>query len=167
MKESLEKKTRFISQIPSREELLAKLLAHSFLNQWICGRRKSGDFRIRSSSMRTKQKAFRKRIIFSLYSPHVDEKLFNSPILHKVLDAQWKTSVLELADLVKAMEEKFGVSCFAPVVGFVASPAAGGGREGGGEGRVVEKTPSDVILANAGGQKIAVIKVVVKLLDLA
>lgn len=84
-----------------------------------------------------------------------DEKTIQlSDSAQKVLDAVEKLSVLELADLVKAMEEKFGVSAAAPVA-VAAAPAAGGG-----DGEVVEKDTFDVILANAGGQKIAVIKVV-------
>lgn len=84
-----------------------------------------------------------------------DEKTIQlSDSAQKVLDAVEKLSVLELADLVKAMEEKFGVSAAAPVA-VAAAPAAGGG-----DGEVVEKDTFDVILTNAGGQKIAVIKVV-------
>ena len=61
-------------------------------------------------------------------------------------------TVLELAELVKAMEEKFGVSAAAPVaVATAAAPAAAAEEE---------KTEFDVILANAGAQKIGVIKVV-------
>ena len=61
-------------------------------------------------------------------------------------------TVLELAELVKAMEEKFGVSAAAPVaVAAAAAPAAAAEEE---------KTEFDVILANAGAQKIGVIKVV-------
>lgn len=83
-----------------------------------------------------------------------DEKTIQlSDAAQKILDAVEKLSVLELADLVKAMEEKFGVSAAAPVA--VAAPAAGGG-----EGAAVEKDTFDVILASAGGQKISVIKVV-------
>ncbi|QQS59875.1 50S ribosomal protein L7/L12 [Candidatus Peregrinibacteria bacterium] len=83
-----------------------------------------------------------------------DEKTIQlSDAAQKILDAVEKLSVLELADLVKAMEEKFGVSAAAPVA--VAAPAAGGG-----EGTAVEKDTFDVILASAGGQKISVIKVV-------
>jgi len=61
-------------------------------------------------------------------------------------------SVLELSSLIKELEEKFGVSAAAPVaVAAVAAP--------GGEAAVVEeKTEFDVILANAGGEKIKVIK---------
>jgi len=62
-------------------------------------------------------------------------------------------TVLEIADLVKLLEEKWGVSAAAPV----AVAAAGGG--GGGEAAVVEeKTSFDVILVETGGNKIAVIK---------
>ncbi len=61
-------------------------------------------------------------------------------------------TVLEVADLVKQLEEKWGVSAAAPVA--VAAPAAGGGAAAPAE----EKTSFDVILAEAGGNKIAVIK---------
>ena len=61
-------------------------------------------------------------------------------------------SVLEVADLVKALEEKWGVSAAAPVAAAAAAPAAGGGEA------AEEKTEFDVILTNAGGNKIAVIK---------
>lgn len=62
-------------------------------------------------------------------------------------------SVMELADLVKAIEEEFGVSAAAPVM-VAAGPAAGGA--GGAE----EKSEFDVILADAGANKMAVIKLV-------
>jgi len=72
-----------------------------------------------------------------------------------ILDEVKKLSVLELADLVKAMEEEFGVSAAAPVaMAMAGAPAAGGGEA------AAEKDTFDVILANAGGQKIGVIKVV-------
>ncbi len=62
-------------------------------------------------------------------------------------------SVLEVADLVKALEEKWGVSAAAPVAAATAAaPAAGGGED------AEEKTEFDVILTSAGGNKIAVIK---------
>ncbi|MEC7863344.1 MAG: 50S ribosomal protein L7/L12 [Verrucomicrobiota bacterium] len=62
-------------------------------------------------------------------------------------------SVLEVADLVKALEEKWGVSAAAPVAAAAAAaPAAGGGED------AEEKTEFDVILTSAGGNKIAVIK---------
>ena len=62
-------------------------------------------------------------------------------------------SVLELNDLVKAIEEKFGVSAAA-----MAAPAAGGG--GGGAAAAEEKTEFNVVLADAGANKVAVIKAV-------
>ncbi len=72
-----------------------------------------------------------------------------------ILDEVKKLSVLELADLVKAMEEEFGVSSAAPVA--VASASAGGGGEAGG---AEEKDSFNVELTVAGGQKIACIKAV-------
>ena len=63
-----------------------------------------------------------------------------------------KLTVLELADLVKAIEEKFGVSAAAAAV--VAAPAAGGAAA------AEEKTEFNVVLKDAGANKIAVIKVV-------
>jgi len=61
-------------------------------------------------------------------------------------------SVLEIADLVKALEEKWGVSAAAPVAVAAAAPAAGAGAP------VEEKTEFDVVLIEAGPNKIAVIK---------
>ena len=61
-------------------------------------------------------------------------------------------TVLEIADLVKQLEEKWGVSAAAPVA--AAAPAGGGAAAPAAE----EKTTFDVILTEAGGNKIAVIK---------
>ncbi len=63
-------------------------------------------------------------------------------------------TVLELAGFVKELEEKFGVSAAAPVAVAAAGPAAGPAEA------AEEKTEFDVILKNAGANKIAVIKVV-------
>ena len=63
-------------------------------------------------------------------------------------------TVLELADLVKAIEEEFGVSAAAPVM------VAAGGAAAGGAAAAEEKTEFDVILKSAGANKINVIKVV-------
>jgi len=60
-------------------------------------------------------------------------------------------TVLEIADLVKQLEEKWGVSAAAPVAVAAAGPAAAAAP-------VEEKTSIDVILTDAGGNKIAVIK---------
>ncbi len=63
-------------------------------------------------------------------------------------------SVLELSELIKELEEKFGVSAAAPVAVAAAGPAGDAGDGGAAE----EKTEFDVILAGAGDQKIKVIK---------
>jgi large subunit ribosomal protein L7/L12 len=65
-----------------------------------------------------------------------------------------KMTVLDLAELVKELEEKFGVSAAAPVA-VAAAPAAGGAAEA-----AEEKTEFDVILKSGGANKINVIKVV-------
>lgn len=65
-------------------------------------------------------------------------------------------TVLEIADLVKKLEEKWGVSAAAPVA-VAAGPIAGGGAAPGAPA-VEEKTTFDVILKEIGGNKIAVIK---------
>lgn len=75
----------------------------------------------------------------------------------KVLDMVEKLSVMDLANLVKAMEEKFGVSAAAPVMMAAAGPAAAGAPQGGVE---EESGKVNVVLADAGAQKINVIKVV-------
>jgi large subunit ribosomal protein L7/L12 len=63
-------------------------------------------------------------------------------------------TVLEVADLVKQLEEKWGVSAAAPVAMAAAAPAGGGAAAA----PVEEKTSFDVILKETGGNKIAVIK---------
>src|SRR3989344_7637766 len=73
----------------------------------------------------------------------------------EILKAVEDMTVLELADLVKALEEKFGVSA-APMA--VAAPAATQGGTGG--EAAPEQTTFNVVLTASGGNKIAVIKVV-------
>ncbi len=70
-----------------------------------------------------------------------------------LVDQLSSLTVLEIADLVKQLEEKWGVSAAAPVA-VAAGPAAGGAAAA----PVEEKTSFDVILTEAGGNKIAVIK---------
>jgi large subunit ribosomal protein L7/L12 len=77
----------------------------------------------------------------------------------KILELVEALPVIELANLVKALEEKFGVSAAAPVM-MGGAAAAGGGDAGEDEG---SKT-KDVILVSPGGAKIAVIKAVKDLL---
>ena len=71
----------------------------------------------------------------------------------KILDLVKELTVLELAAVVKHMEEEFGVSAAAPV----AVAAVGGGDAGG---AAEEKTAFDVVLTSAGSSKIGVIKAV-------
>lgn len=73
-----------------------------------------------------------------------------------IVDAVEKMSVIELHELVKFLEKKFGVSASAVAV---AGPAAGGAA-------AEEKTSFDVVLADGGSNKIAVIKVVKEVLGL-
>lgn len=70
----------------------------------------------------------------------------------QIIEAIESMTVLELSELVKALEEKFGVSAAAPVAVAAAPAAAGAAAE--------EKTEFDVVLTSAGAGKINVIKVV-------
>ena len=72
----------------------------------------------------------------------------------QVIDWLSNQTVLEVADLVKELEEKWGVSAAAPV----AVAAAGGAAAGGGDAAAEEKDEFDVILTEAGSNKIAAIK---------
>jgi large subunit ribosomal protein L7/L12 len=74
----------------------------------------------------------------------------------QLIEAISSLSVIELSELVKALEEKFGVSAAAPVA-VAAAPAAGSATSGASS---EEKTEFNVVLANAGASKINVIKVV-------
>lgn len=73
----------------------------------------------------------------------------------QVIDWLSGQSVIEIADLVKELEEKWGVSAAAPAAVAVAAPAGGGDAAGG---AAEEKSEFDVILTEFGGNKIAVIK---------
>ena len=74
----------------------------------------------------------------------------------QIVEAVSKLTVLELSQLIKDMEEKFGVSAAAAVA--VAAPAAGGAAAGG--AAAAEKTEFTVVLAAAGDNKVNVIKAV-------
>ena len=80
-----------------------------------------------------------------------------------VIDALEKLNVVQLNNVVKFMEAEYGISAAAPVA-VAAGPAAGGGDAGGGD---EEKSSFDVEITDAGGQKIAVIKVVREITGLA
>ena len=72
----------------------------------------------------------------------------------QIIEAIEQMNVLELAELVKELEEKFGVSAAAPVA-VAAAPAAAAGGDA-----AEEKTEFDVVLKDVGAEKIKVIKVV-------
>jgi large subunit ribosomal protein L7/L12 len=80
----------------------------------------------------------------------------------QILDGIAELSVIELSELLKEFEEKFGVTAAAPVA--VAAPAAAGG--GAGEAEAEEKSDFDVILTSGGDKKIQVIKEVRALTNL-
>lgn len=73
----------------------------------------------------------------------------------EILDAIAGMTVLELSELIKEMEDKFGVSAAAAAVAVAAAPAAGGGGAA-----AEEKTEFTVVLTSAGEKKVEVIKVV-------
>jgi len=76
-----------------------------------------------------------------------------SEAIEQVVELVEKMSLLEVAELVTALEDKFGVSAAAPVA-MAAMPGAGGDAGGA----AAEKTEFDAVLTEAGGQKIKVIK---------
>ena len=80
-----------------------------------------------------------------------EQKVVEVPEKFKALVEQIeKLSILDLSELVKVLEEKFGVSAAAPVMAMAAGGAAGGAEE--------EKSSFDVELTETGGNKIGVIK---------
>ncbi len=81
----------------------------------------------------------------------MNENITLDPKMEELVSAVEKMTVLELSQLVKALEQRLGVSAAAPVA-VAAAPAAGG------EAKAEEKTEFTVVLAGAGTNKIAVIK---------
>ena len=79
----------------------------------------------------------------------------------KILEQVEKMTVPELSELVKVLEERFGVSAAAPVVAMPAGPSAGPGQA-----EAEEKSSYTVNLVDAGGNKIAVIKAVREVVEL-
>ena len=78
----------------------------------------------------------------------------------QIIEAIESMTVLELSELVKALEEKFGVSAAAPVAVAAAPVAVAAAPAAGGAAAAEEKTEFDVVLTSAGAGKINVIKVV-------
>ena len=85
----------------------------------------------------------------------MSEETTTSEKVAEIIETIGGLTVLELADLVKALEDKFGVSAAAPVM-----MAGGAAPNGGGEEEAEKKDSFDVILSGAGDKKIQVIKVV-------
>ena len=75
----------------------------------------------------------------------------------EILDAISEMSVIDIVELIEAMEEKFGVSAAAPVA--AAAPAAAGGGDAGGEDEA-DDAPVDIHLSEVGDKKVDVIKAV-------
>ncbi|PSR21412.1 MAG: 50S ribosomal protein L7/L12 [Sulfobacillus acidophilus] len=85
--------------------------------------------------------------------------------VEEVIEIVKELNVLELSQLVKALEEEFGVTAQAPVAVAAAAPAAGVGAAGVAE--EVEQTEFDVVLTAAGDKKVQVIKAVRELTSLS
>jgi large subunit ribosomal protein L7/L12 len=84
--------------------------------------------------------------------------------VEKIVDDIGDLSALELSKLVKALEEKFGVSAAAPMIAM--APGAGGGAAAGAPAATEEQTEFDAVLTAVGDKKIQVIKVVRELTGL-
>ena len=76
----------------------------------------------------------------------------------EILDAIAEMSVIDIVDLIEAMEEKFGVSAAAPVA--AAAPAAASGDAGGDAAAEADDAPVDIHLTEVGDKKVDVIKAV-------
>ena len=86
--------------------------------------------------------------------------------IDQIVDEIGTLSALDLSKLVKALEEKFGVSAAAPMMMAPAGGGAAGGGAGGAAAAVEEQTEFDAILKTVGDKKIQVIKVVRELTGL-
>ncbi len=89
-----------------------------------------------------------------------EKKAAPSKNIAKILESIEKMTVLEMAELVKALEDKFGVSAAAPMA-MMAAPAAGAAA-----GADEEKTEWDVVLTETGEKKFQVVKVIRQVTDL-
>ena len=77
-----------------------------------------------------------------------------SPEMDKFISYIESMTVLELSELIKALEDRLGVSAAAPVAAMAAAPAADAGEE------AEEKTEFDIVLTSFGASKVSVIKIV-------
>lgn len=104
-------------------------------------------------------------VVETTEEPAVEEKVEEkkaapSKNIAKILESIEKMTVLEMAELVKALEDKFGVSAAAPMA-MMAAPAAGAAA-----GADEEKTEWDVVLTETGEKKFQVVKVIRQVTDL-
>ena len=104
-------------------------------------------------------------VVETAAEPAVEEKVEEkkaapSKNIAKILESIEKMTVLEMAELVKALEDKFGVSAAAPMA-MMAAPAAGAAA-----GADEEKTEWDVVLTETGEKKFQVVKVIRQVTDL-
>ncbi len=104
-------------------------------------------------------------VVETTEEPAVEEKVEEkkaapSKNIEKILESIEKMTVLEMAELVKALEDKFGVSAAAPMA-MMAAPAAGAAA-----GADEEKTEWDVVLTETGEKKFQVVKVIRQVTDL-
>ena len=88
-------------------------------------------------------------------SEEVEEEVVLEGKMAEFVDWVETISVLELSQLVSALEDRLGVTAAAPAAVAVAAPGVGGGDEGGG---AAEQSEFEVVLTAAGGSKIQVIK---------
>jgi large subunit ribosomal protein L7/L12 len=95
------------------------------------------------------------------------KQIMASDKVNGIIESLESLNVLELVELKKALEEKWGVTAAAPMMAMGAMPmAAAGGEAAAAAAPVEEKTEFDVILTAAGANKIQVIKVVRELTSL-
>ncbi len=86
------------------------------------------------------------------------EKKELSPKLEEIIKTIEGLTALELSDLVKGLEDRFGIQAAAPMAAGMMMPMAGAGGAAGAEAAQEEKTEFDVVLTEVGPNKIAVIK---------
>jgi len=86
-------------------------------------------------------------------APEKEEKPALSPKMEEMLITIEQMTVLELSELVKALEDRFGVTAAMPMAGMMAGPAGGAAQD-----QEEEKTAFDVVLDQVGDKKIQVIK---------
>jgi len=114
---------------------------------------KEVDAKVQEEVKETKGSEVKEKKVDIKKNEETESNLELSDSVKQIIEKVEKLTVLELADLVKALEDKFGVSAAAPVAVQAAMPAQGAGAS-----QEEEKTEFDVILKDVGANKIKVIK---------